>query len=194
MRKFLLLGTLLLLVNSCSILSELSAFTKCEFRLHSVAEPVLCGIDVSQKRSWSDFSFMEGQLIAGNLLKSTLPFDVTANVEVRNPGTSAAAVNAIQWIALVDDVQVAQGTVNEHVEIPPAGGRVMVPVMLHADLIDLLEGDNPSTMLNFALNLVNSGDKPSQLSLKIKPSVLVGSQSIRYPGYFTITKEFSSGD
>jgi LEA14-like dessication related protein len=149
---------------------------------------------VSQKRSWSDFSFLEGQLIAGNLLKSTLPFKVTANVEVRNPGTSAAAVNSIQWIAFVDDVQVAQGTVNDRVDIPPAGGRVLVPVMLHADLIDLLEGNNPSTMLNFALNLVNSGDKPSQLSLKIKPSVLVGSQSIRYPGYFTITKEFSSGD
>ena len=194
MRKLLLLGALLLLLNSCSILSELTAFTKCEFRFHSVADPVLCVFVVSLMLSWSDFCFMEGQLIAVNLINSTLPFDVTANVEVRNPGTSAAAVNAIQWIAFVDDVQVAQGTVNDRVEIPPAGGRVLVPVMLHADLIDLLEGDNPSTMLNFALNLVNSGDKPSQLSLKIKPSVLTGSQSIRYPGYFTITKEFSSGD
>ena len=70
----------------------------------------------------------------------------------------------------------------------------MVPVLIHADLMEFLEGDNPSTMINFALNLVNSGDRPSQIILKIKPSVLVGSQTISYPGYFTVTKEFSSGN
>ncbi len=63
-----------------------------------------------------------------------------------------------------------------------------------ADLIEFLEGDNSLSMLNFALNLVNAGDASSRVSLKIKPSVLVGSQSVQYPGYFTITHEFSSGN
>jgi LEA14-like dessication related protein len=194
MRKWLIFGSLMLLLNACSALSGLSAFTKCEFRLYSLAEPLLCGIDVSHKRSWTDFSFMEGQMIAGNLLRSTLPFDVRAKIEVRNPGNSAAAVNAILWKVYVDDVQVAMGSVNERVEIAPAGGRVLVTVPVHADLIDLLEGDSPGAMLNLALNLVNSGDKTSRVSLKIKPSVLVGSQTIKYPGYFTISREFSSGN
>jgi len=194
MRKLLILGSLMLLMNACSALSELSAFKKCEFRLYSLAEPLLCGIDVSQKRSLSDFSFMEGQLIAGNLLRSTLPFDVRARVEVRNPGSSVAAVSAIHWKLFVDDVRVAMGSVNERVVVAPAGGRVLIPVPVHADLIDLLEGDSPSSLYNLALNLVNSGDKASRISLKIKPSVKVGSQTIKYPGYFTITRKFSSGN
>lgn len=194
MRKLLLFASFLLLLNGCSALSELSAFTKCEFRLHSLAEPMLCGVEVSQKRSWSDFSFMEGQLIARYLLSSTLPFDLQVNVEVRNPGNTPAALNNLQWIAYVDDVRVAKGTVNERVEIPPSGGRALVPVMVHADLIDFLEGDSPQAMLNFALSLVNVRNRTSQVSLKIKPSILIGSQTLKYPGYFTVTKEFSSGD
>ena len=57
-----------------------------------------------------------------------------------------------------------------------------------------MEGDNPQTMLNFALNLVDAGNQPTRLSMKIKPSVIIGGQSVNYPGYFTITKEFSSGN
>lgn len=88
MKKLVALSTLVLLINGCSILSEHVAFTKCEFRLHSLQQPAVCGIDISQKSSWSDFSFMEGQAIAGKLLQKSLPFDITVNVEVRNPGTS----------------------------------------------------------------------------------------------------------
>ena len=49
--------------------------------------------------------------------------------------------------------------------------------MIQTDLFDYLEGDNPRTMLNFALNLVDAGNQPTRLSMKIKPSVMIGAQS-----------------
>jgi len=194
MRKLLLFATAVFLLNSCSILSELAAFTSCEFRLHSLQDPEACGIDISQLSSWSDFTFMEGQAVAGQLLQKRLPFEITVNVEARNPGTSMAAVNSIQWIAFIDDLQLAQGTVHERVEIPPSGGSNKIPIRVQADLFDYLEGDNPRAMLNFALNLLNAGDQASRFTLKIKPSVLIGTQEIPYPDYFNITKEFKSGN
>ncbi len=194
MTKLLLFTTAILLLNSCSMLSELVAFTKCEFRLRSLQEPEACGINLSQKSSWSDFSFMEGHTVAAQLLQKRLPFEITVNVEAKNPGTAMAAVNSIQWIAFIDDLQVAQGTISERVEIPPSGGISQIPIRVRADLFDYLEGDNPRAMLDFALNLVNAGDQSSQVSLKIKPSVLIGPQEVQYPDYFTITKEFSSGN
>lgn len=193
MRKLLLLFCLLFFLHGCTSLTKLSAFSQCEFRLYGLSEPLLCGIDLSHKRSWKDFSFNEGQRIALYLLGSHLPFDVTAIVEVRNPGSTTAAVNAIQWKLMVDNTRLAMGSVNEAVVVPPSGGRVLVFVPVHADLIDLLEGDNPSTMMNFVLNMLNSGNESTELSLKIKPSIAVGSRSVRYPGYFKISREFSSG-
>lgn len=194
MKKFLLPGSIILLLSGCSILSELTAFTKCEFRFYSVQDPVICGIDMSQKRSWSDFSFLEGQSIASQLLNKSFPLDITINVEVRNPGATMAAVNSVQWIAFLDELQVAQGTVEQRVEVPPSGGLNMIPVRIHTDLIDYLEGDNPGAMLNFALNMVNASDQSSQVTMKIKPSIMIGSRSIQYPDYFTITKDFKSGN
>jgi len=193
MKKIVLLSVLVLLINGCSILSELAAFTKCEFRLHSFQPPEVCGINISQKSSWSDFSFMEGQKIVTQVMKKSLPFEITVNIEARNPGATLAAVNSIQWIALLDELQLAQGTVSQRVEIPPSGGVSQIPVRVQADLFEYLEGDNPRAMLDFALNLLNQGDQSSKISLKIKPSVLIGGQEIPYPDYFTVSKEFSSG-
>jgi len=194
MRKLFILASFIFFLHGCSSLTKLSAFRQCEFRLYALTDPLLCGIDLSHKRSWKDLSFNEGQRIAMYLLGSHLPFDVTALVEVRNPGNTTAAVDAIQWKLKVDNVRLAMGSVKETVEVPPSGGRVLVSVPVHADLIDLLEGDNPDTMMNLVLNMLNSGNKSSQLSLKIKPSIAVGSRSVKYPGYFTISREFSSGN
>lgn len=193
MRKLLILASLMFLLNACKAIAELSAFNHCEFRLYSLTEPRLCGIDVSQKRSWNEFSVGEGAVIAAYMLGSSLPFDVIAHVEIRNPGTQTAAVEAIKYRVKVDDVKVAMGSITERVAVPPSGGRVVIPVPVHADLIHLLKSDNTRSLMNLSLNLVNSGRQESRITLKIKPSVRIGSRSVPYPGYFTLTREFSSG-
>lgn len=194
MRKIFLLPLLLLLLQSCSVFSELTAFKKCEFRLYSIQDPAICGLDLSDRRSPSDFTFLDGQMIAANLLRGTLPFEVTVNMEVKNPGTTTAAVNSIEWVAYIDELEVAAGQVERRIEVPPSGGLAIVPVKIQADLIDYMEGNNPKTMMNFALNLVGNSDQPSNLSMKIKPSLLVGGQTIQYPGFFTVDHEFSAGE
>ncbi len=42
-----------------------------------------------------------------------------------------------------DDMQVAQGLINQRVEIAPMGRVGMIPVKVHTDLMDYLEGDSP---------------------------------------------------
>ena len=193
MKKNLFYILIILLAPGCSILSELTALTRCEFSFHSAVDPRVCGINITHRQSFSDFNLLDGQAIAASILRGSLPFEITANVEVMNPGSVTAAVNSLEWIAYIDDIQIANGVINRRVEVSPGGGKAMVPVVVQSDLFDYLEGDNPRTMLNFALNLVDAGNQPTRFSMKIKPSVLIGSQPLYYPGFFTITKEFSSG-
>lgn len=194
MRKIPVYILCLLVLSACSALTELNAFKSCEFRLYSFQDPAICGLDISERKSWSDFSFMDAQVVGANLLRGTLPFDITVNVEVRNPGKSTAAVNSIEWQAFIDDLEVAGGALDRRVEVPPSGGLAIIPLKVHADMFDYVEGENPQTMMNFAMNLLGAGDQASQITMKIKPSVLVGGQSFPYPGFFTITQEFSSGN
>ena len=67
-KKIALFAAVVLFLSSCSMLSELVAFTKCEFRLQSLQEPEVCGINVSQKSTWSDFTFTEGQTLAAQVI------------------------------------------------------------------------------------------------------------------------------
>lgn len=194
MRRMMLFTAVILLLNSCSALSEFAAFTRCEFRLHSLQDLEICNIKASEKSSWTDFSYMEGQVIAGRVLNRSLPVEITANIEVRNPGATVAAVNAIQWILMIDELQVAQGSISDRVVVEPEGGLNMFPVRIQADFFDYLKGENAQSMLNLLLNLINASKQDSQMILKIKPSVLIKGQEIFYPEYFQITKEFKSGN
>lgn len=194
MKKFLVISLLLVTLAGCSILSELTALSKCEFSFHSAQDPVVAGIDVMRIQNYSDLTFMDGQRIVANILQKRLPFGITANVEVRNPGPVTAALNYIEWIAFIDDVQISTGRIEQRVEIPGNGGTTLVPIRIETDLFQYLQGDNPKTMLNFALNLVDAGGQPTRLSMKIKPSVYVGNTLVPYPDYFTIGKTFSSGN
>jgi LEA14-like dessication related protein len=194
MKKIWTIVLLSTMLSGCSILSELTALSKCEFSFHSAQDPVVAGIDIMQVQSFSDLTLMDGQRIATQILQNRLPFGITANIEVRNPGITTAALNHIEWIAFIDDVQISSGKVEQRVEILPNGGTAIVPVRIESDLFEYLEGDSPRTMLNFALNLIDAGGQPTRLSLKIKPSVVIGSTLLPYPDYFIISKEYRSGN
>ena len=193
MKKLLALLLVITSLAGCSILSELTALSKCEFSFHSAQNPVVAGIDVMRIQTYSDLTFLDGQRLVSNILQKKLPFGITANVEVKNPGITTAALNHIEWIAFIDDIQISTGKIDRRIEIPGSGGTALVPIRIESDLFEYLHGDNPKTMLNFALNLVDAGGQPTRLSLKIKPSVYVGSTMVPYPDYFTISKDFSSG-
>ncbi|MEX0987098.1 MAG: hypothetical protein WD052_06430 [Bacteroidales bacterium] len=194
MKRILAITMLFATLTGCSILAELTALKKCEFSFHSAQDPVVSGVDIMRVQSFSDLTFMDGQRIVSNILQKKLPFTITANVEVMNPGTITAALNNIEWIAFIDDVRITTGRIDNRIEIPGNGGTALVPIKIESDLYEYLQGDNPKTMLNFALNLVDAGGQPTRLSMKIKPSVTIGVSLIQYPGYFTISKEFKSGD
>ena len=192
MKKIAAIMGFALLLSGCAILNELTALTKCEFKFHSAENPVIAGINVSRINSYSDLSFMDGQRVVTTIMQRKLPFEITANVEVKNPGMMTAAVNQIEWIAYIDDIEISRGRVDRRIEIQP-NATTLVPIRIDTDLFQYLEGDNPKTMLNFGLNLVDAGGQPTRLSMKIKPSVYVGGQVIPYPDYFTITHVFKSG-
>ncbi len=183
-----------LMFNSCSFLKEITTFSKCEFRTTTLENPELAGVDVSHVHSFSDIGFGEMAILTAALMKGELPLEFTLNIEAKNPNPVPAAMNKLEYIAFIDDVEVATGEMNDRIEIPANGGVSTIPLRLHTDLLDLLEKDSRQTLINFGLNLADAGNRPTRVSLKVKPTILIGAVEIAYPGYFTVKYDFSSGD
>ena len=156
-------------------------------------DPEIAGVDVSQIRSFTDLSFVDMGIISASFLKGDLPLSFTLNVEVRNPNPATAALNGLEYLAFIDDVEVASGQLDRRVEIPANGGVTSIPLRLNTDLIDIMKQDSRQTLVNFGLNLADAGNRPTRVSIKVKPTILVGAMEINYPGYFTVKYDFTSG-
>lgn len=193
-KSFFLLLLIPCILSSCSFLKEMAALGKCEFRMTTLEDPELAGIDISRVRSFSDLGLTDMGIITASIVKGELPLAFTLNIEARNPNPATAAMNKLEYMAFIDDVQVASGAMDRRVEIPPGGGIATIPLLLNTDLIDILGKDSRQALVNFGLNLADAGNKPTRVSLKVKPTILVGGLEIVYPGYFNVKYDFTSGD
>jgi len=182
------------ILSSCSFLKEITTLGKCEFRVTTLDNPTLAGIDVSDINSFGDFGFADMGILTASIMKGVLPLDFTLNIKARNPNPATAVMNRLEYIALIDDVQIASGALNQRIEIPANGGIATIPLLLTTDLIEILKKDSRQALVNFGLNLADAGNRPTRVSIKVKPTILVGAIEIVYPGYFDVHYDFSSGE
>lgn len=187
---------LLVLALSCGIkrqADEMRNLAQCEFRFEGLSRVLVAGVDVSKVSDLGDLTVEDSSALFASLAFGSVPLEATVDVGVRNPTPSKAAVNRLEWILLIDDIEVASGAVPQRVEIGPNGGTAVIPVSFSTDLLKVLSGRSGESVINFALNLAGSSDRPSRVTVKVKPSVQLGGRTVQYPGFLTLNRRFSRG-
>ncbi len=195
--KILLIASISFLItfSSCDVLkqvSQMSNLTKCDFRIESVQQLTLAGINVQNVKTVSDMNMFDAAKIASALSSQAFPLDFTLNIEAKNPNASAAGMTKIDWILLIDDIEMTQGILDKQVTIPANNGTAIIPMQMHVDLKEALKGKSADAVINFGMNLAGSGNKPTRFTLKMKPTILVSGIPIVYPGYLNIKTEFGT--
>jgi len=195
--KILLIALINFLVffASCDVMqqvSQINNLTKCEFRIESVQHLNLAGINVQNINQLSDLNIFDAAKIAAALSSQQFPLDFTLNIEAKNPNTSAAGMTRIDWILLIDDIEMTRGIQDKQVTIPANNGIAFIPMQMHVDLQKALSGKSADAIINFALNLSGNGNKPTRFTLKMKPTITVGGIPITYPGYLNVKNEFGT--
>jgi len=191
-KHYIVVVLVALLFNSCAQLKELVNFSKCDFKMGTLENTLLAGINVQQITSITDLTLMQAAKVTKSVTERKLPLSFTVNVDVRNPNTQIAAMNKMEWIAFIDDVQIATGILNDRIEVAANNGVAKVPINIAIDLFEVFGKDKGSSIVNFGLNLAGAGNQPSRVSLKIKPTILIANFPVTYPDYFTVSKEFSA--
>ena len=85
-----------------------------------------------------------------------------------------------------------RGVNSNRIQIAPNGGVSTFPLHITTDLKKILSGKSGDAIFNFALNLAGAGNKPTRVTLKAKPTIMVGNIAISYPGYITVNTDYSS--
>jgi hypothetical protein len=191
MRNLRILFVLLLFVGaSCKTLMTYTNVLKCDFRMKTLTNTKLAGISIQNLKSFSDLNFLNAGMLSKAYLSGNVPLSFQLNIEGKNPNTTAAKIAKFDWILLIDDVQMVSGTNEQEYQIPANGGTQLIPLNISVNLLEVLNNETKNSLLNFAFNLADAGNKPTRVDLKIKPTIYVNSIPITYPGYIDLGTEF----
>lgn len=168
----------------------MATLTQCQFRLASVDRVSLSGIPLEGVMSPSDIDPMDLLKLHSAFTSHSLPLQFTVNVEAKNPNSSPAGMSRMEWILFIDGNRMTSGVLEQQVTIPANGGTGDFPLVMSLNLLDTLSGKTFNSMVNLALNIAGEGTKPTHVTLQVKPSIMVGSQSLDYPDYITVNRDF----
>ncbi|MDZ7740569.1 MAG: hypothetical protein U5Q03_02110 [Bacteroidota bacterium] len=194
--RIFVLSALVLSMQACDVLQQtqqMYTLSRCDFRLSTIENIRLAGVYVQNKDQFSDLTLADITKLGLAFAKREMPLDFRLNIEGLNPNTQTAALNKLEWILFIDDIEMTRGATSQRIEIPGNGGVNDLPLDINVDLLNVLSGDSKDAIINFALNLSGQGNKPSRIMVKAKPTVIVSGRSIDYPGYITINNEFGGG-
>lgn len=191
---YLTLG-LTLMLSSCGLfeqVGQMATLAKCDFKLKSVQQLTLAGVNIQSIKSISDLGLIDAGVITASLAGGKLPLSFTLNIEAKNPNDQLAAMNRLDWILFIDDIEMIQGVLEERIQIPANGGTTVIPLNMNMDLKKVLSGKSAETIINFGFNLAGLGGEPTRITVKAKPTILVGTREIVYPGYISITTKYGN--
>jgi len=183
---------LLLSFSGCDVAKQVGGaynITQCKYDFQSISNLTLSGMDLSKGVSLAYIPQITS-ILSGSA--SSIPLNLTLNLDVKNPNQSAALLNGLQYILSIDNVQFTTGTLNQSLNIP-AGGNQLLPLQIGVDLATLLKGESKNAVQNIAKNFLGMSNQKSNVTLQLKPTFMIGGQPIVSPVYIPVNFSFGGG-
>ncbi|CAM4287243.1 hypothetical protein SAMN06265348_109153 [Pedobacter westerhofensis] len=191
MKKLVLICLAAVTLFGCGVnkqAQQIKALEKCRYRVISASNISVAGTDVKRLMNNQDINLGSLPALAFGLLRKDVPLRATVNMEIENPAGNLAAINQFEYKILINNQELADGFVDRQVSIA-AGQTVTVPVAVNVNVYQFISN---ARVMSEISDFLRGGDRKGLVTLKIKPSIMVGGTLIKYPGYITIDKEFSS--
>lgn len=167
-------------LSACSAIRGAYEFTKCEYSYNSISGVKVAGIDFSNLASAMQPQNLAKitQIISGNF--KDLPLEMTVNVNVKNPGQMAAAINDVEYQLAIDKIDIANGNLGKPFEVA-AGKTNVLPVVIRTDLATLLNSENRCGVLQIVKNFTGISSDKSKISLKVRPLLKGKNGTVKLP-------------
>ena len=177
------------LLQGCGVASQVGQaynMVQCKYDYNSVSQLNFAGINLSNGVTVTTVPRVLALLTGNN---SSLPLNFTVNLDVTNPNQNTAALQGLDYILKIDNVQFTTGRVNQSLNIP-SGSTQVLPLTIGLDLATLLSGDSKNAVENIVKNFIGVGNEKSKVTLQIRPSFRIGNQTISAPQYIPVSFSF----
>lgn len=175
--------------SSCDVVKQAGGaytMTQCKYDYNSITNLSVSGIDISKGISLTQIPKITSILTGSS---KSIPLNFTLNLNVTNPNQTAAMLNGLQYIISVDDIDFTSGSLDKSLNIA-AGSKEVLPLTIGLDLASLMQSNSKDAVLGIAKNFIGMGDKESKVTLQLRPSFLVGGNTLTSPIYIPVSFSF----
>jgi hypothetical protein len=170
--------------------------SRLKFKLGDVNNLTLSGINISNKKSFSDFNAVELLKLTSVITSGKLPASFTLNVEAKNPNDGSggypktdATLKSFPWKLEIDNIETISGNIGNPVSVPGTGQVTNIPLTMNIDLIEFFGNKGLDNLVNLALALGGQEGSSSKLTLYATPTVSSPLGDIKYPGELKIVDQ-----
>ena len=140
-KRIMLIVLAAVMLTGCDIMNKIGGayqLSQSEYRYNSLSNIQLAGINLGNASAISLSNLASiSTVLAGNSTMQNIPFSMTLNMDVTNPNSSAAFLDALDYSIMINELEFAEGKMDIPIRIQP-GETTVVPIPISIDLKNLM--------------------------------------------------------
>jgi LEA14-like dessication related protein len=180
--------------TGCDVLNNVSGVYRLSqsiYKYKSLANIQLAGMNLGNASTISLSNLANvATVLAGRSSMQNIPFSMTLNMDVTNPNTAAAFLDALDYQILLNDMELVEGKMDQPIRIEPGETKV-VPIPVSFDLRNLMNRYSQERVTKDMSAFLGITPNETTVLVKLWPKLTVGNTLIKVPA--PIPVEFTFG-
>ena len=181
-------------VSGCDVMNNIGGayrLSQSVYKYSSLGNIQLAGLNLGNASGISLSNLASvATILAGGSNMQSIPFSMTLNMDVTNPNTAAAFLDALDYELMINDMELVEGKMNQPIRIEPGETKV-VPIPVSIDLRNLINRYSQERVTKEMSAFLGITPNKTTVSVKLWPKLTVGNTLIKVPA--PIPVEFTFG-
>ena len=193
MKKSILMLSAAMLLTGCNIMNQIGGaiqLSQSEYRYNSLNNIQLAGINLGNASSISVSNLASiATVLAGGSTMQTIPFSMTLNMDVTNPNSSAAFLDALDYAIQINEMEFVQGKMDIPIRIEPGETKIIgIPVSM--DLKNLMNRYSQERVTSEMSAFLGITPQETSVMVKLWPKLTVGGTVVKVPAAIPVVFNF----
>ena len=193
MKKSILLLSVMILLSGCDIMNKIGGayqLAQSEYRYHSLNNKQLSALNLGDASgiSLSNLATI-ATILSGGSAMQTIPFSMTLNMDVTNPNTTAAFLDALDYAIQINEMEFVEGKMDIPIRIEPGETKV-IGVPISVDLKALMNRYSQERVTSEMSGFLGITPNETSVSVKLWPKFYVGETLVKLPAPIPVVFNF----
>lgn len=182
-----------MMLSGCDVMNNIGGayrLSQSEYRYNSLGNIQLGDLNLGNASSISLSNLASvATILAGGSNMQSIPLSMTLNMDVTNPNTAAAFLDALDYQIMLNDLELVEGKMDRAIRIEP-GETTVIPIPVSIDLKSLMNRYSQERVTKEISSFLGITSNETTVSVKLWPKLTVGNTLIKVPAPIPVEFKF----